>query len=294
MKRRIWHRLHDRAWSEVGKSLARRTEYREADAESGASSSVSAAMPWAGLCAGLANGGLDSHNFRRTAAVRDIVETVGAVEGRFYARRIREWGAGWLTDPAIAALDAWGNPIRWPAFLLGTPRAFSPTTLRYLATALWLKRNRDLPPGAEIIEIGVGFGGLAAMNGLVSNTVTTLVDLPQVESCAMRMLGETGLAKHARPGDGSSARSAELVISNYAFTELSAAVQEDYLARYLKNAAHGVIVSNAAIFSRSIQGRSDDELIGWLRRAGIPAKLETSNELLGPGDHLNGVTLIHW
>ncbi len=294
MKRRIWHRLHDRLWSEVGKALARPSECQQDTAESGVSTSVSDGMPWAGVCSAYANGNLGSHNFRRTAAVRDIVETVGAVEGRFYAARIREWGSEWLADPAVEKIDSWGNPIRWPARLLGSPRAFSPTTLRYLATALWLKKNGYFSHGAGIVEIGVGFGGLAAMNALVSGAFTTLVDLPQVERCALRMLEETGLAGHAQSSTGTPPQPAALVISNYAFTELCASIQDEYLTRYLKQADHGVIVSNSSIFSRSIQGRSDQELIAWFRSEGIPAKLETVNELLNPGDHLNGVTLIHW
>lgn len=251
-------------------------------------------MPWVSVCANLADGKLATCNFRRNPAVRDIVETVGAVEGRFYAARIREWGSEWLADPEVEKIDSWGNPLRWPALLLGSPRAFSPTTLRYLATALWLKKNGYLSHGAGIVEIGVGFGGLAAMNALVSGSFTTLVDLPQVERCALRMLEETSLAGHAKSSAETPARPAALVISNYAFTELSASIQEEYLARYLKQADHGVIVSNSSIFSRSIEGRSDQELIAWFRSEGIPAKLETVNELLSPGDHLNGVTLIHW
>lgn len=294
MKRRIWHRLHDRLWSEVGKSLAHPTVFQQSDAASASPSSVSGGMPWARFCSEFAGGHLGSEDFRRTAAVRDIVETVGAMEGRFYAARIREWGAEWLTDPAVGKIDAWGNPIRWPAFLLGSPRAFSPTTLRYLATALWLKKNRYLSDRARIVEIGVGFGGLAAMNALVSGAVTTLVDLPQVERSALRMLGETGLAAYAKLSAETPTRPATLAISNYAFTELSAPIQESYLTRYLRDAEHGVIVSNSAIFSQSIHGRSDEELVAWFRSEGIPAKIETVNELLSPGDHLNGVTLIHW
>lgn len=294
MKRRLLDRVHDRAWREVGQFLSSRHNRSTVAATDGPTSSVSGNMPWASYCANLADGKLTTRNFRRTPAVRDIVETVGATEGRFYAGRIHEWDAAWLTNPVVGEIDAWGDPIRWPGFLLHTAKAFSPTTLRYLATALWLKRSGYLEKGSHVIEIGVGFGGLAAMNALVSETVTTLVDLPQVEQCALRMLSETGLAAHAKSSSATPTRPAALVVSNYAFTELNASVQEEYLARYLKDAAHGVIISNSAVFSQSIQGRSDHELIAWFRSEGIPAKLETVNELLSPSDHLNGVTLIHW
>jgi len=292
MKRRIWHRLHDRSWSEVGKLLSRAAKIPEPAGTD--TSSISASMPWARIADAYAGGNLTSHHYRRTNAVRDIVETVGAEEGRFYARRIREWGARWLTDPRIEGIDAWGDPIRWPGFLLGTPRAFSPTTLRYLATALWLEKSGYLTSGANINEIGVGFGGLAAMNALVSDASTTLVDLPQVERAALRMLDEnqlTGCAHSAVESDGATL---DLVISNYAFTELNAKIQEDYFHKYLKRATRGVIVSNSSVFAKSIQGRSDEQLVTWFRSEGLDARLDSSNEILSPGDHLNGVTLIHW
>ena len=251
-------------------------------------------MPWVSICADLADGRLNSHNFRRNPSVRDIVETVGAVDGQFYAGRIREWDSGWLTHQAVAKIDAWGNPIRWPGFLLNTARAFSPTTLRYLATALWLKRNGYLEKGSHVIEIGVGFGGLAAMNALVSGAVTTLVDLPHVERAAMRILGEMGFAANGRLGATHLKPEASLIISNYAFTELNAAVQKEYFEKYLKHAAHGVIISNSAIFASSIRGRSDDELMEWFRAEGLSVKLESINDLLSPGDLLCKVNMIHW
>jgi hypothetical protein len=294
MKRRLIDRIHDRAWSEVGKWLSCSPEIPRAAESGDQSSSISASMPWVDVCAAFADGRLNNRNFRRASAVRDIVETVGPVDGRFFARRVHEWGAGWATNPAIRQIDLWGNPIRWPGMLLGSPGAFSPTTLRYLATALWLKRNGFIEPSAQVIEIGVGFGGLAAMNALVSGAVTTLVDLPQVEKSAMKMLTETNLARFGRLSRGRNDDSVPLVISNYAFTELNSRVQEQYFDRYLKHAARGVIISNSSVFAASIRGRSDEELIQWFRSEGLPAKMETTNELLGPGDHLCGVCMIHW
>ena len=294
MQRQLIDRVHDRVWREAGQWLACQPDIPEAAGSDMQSSSISAGMPWADICAAFADGKIEHRNFRRTSAVRDIVETVGPVDGRFYARRIHAWGSEWLTHETITRLDTWGDPIRWPGFLLGTHRAFSPTTLRYLATALWLKRSGYLQAGAEIVEIGVGFGGLAAMNALVSGAITTLVDLPQVEHTALRMLHETGLGGHGRLSLERDQASIPLVISNYAFTELSAASQESYFDRYLKSATHGLIISNAAHFASTIRGRSDDMLVAWLREAGLPAKLEYRNDLLGPGDHLCGVSMIHW
>jgi hypothetical protein len=292
MKRRLIDRIQDRAWREFSNRQA--VAYQPPpDIPADGSSSISAGMPWVSACAALAGGHITSRGFRRLSAVRDIVETVGTSEGRFYAAKIRGWDASWLDHPRVLAADAWGDPVRWPGILLGTPHAFSPTTLRYLATALWLRKSGYLEKDSAVVEIGVGFGGLAAMNALVSGAVTTLVDLPEVARAAGHMLGEIDLAKHCRIGD-EEPRDIPLVISNYAFTELNSDVQQRYFDRYLKQARHGVIISNSAVFAGSIRGRNDDELLAWLREGGLPATLDKTHEMLGPGDYLCGVTLIHW
>jgi hypothetical protein len=294
MKRPLMDRIQDRVWREVGQRLALETDVSLMAREGGDDASISGNMPWTKVCSALADGTLDSRDFRRLKAVRQVVETVGPSDARFYAQRIREWGGGWLEDPRVVAFDDWGNPIRCPRLLLGTPKPFSPTTLRYLATALWLQRSHKLPTGSVVLEIGVGFGGLAAMNHLVSESLSVLVDLPQVEQAARRMLEEIGMSGHAEKAKDDSETSIPLVISNYAFTELSTALQDAYLEKYLKQAAHGMIMSNAGVFASSIGGRTDGELVDWLRDSGIAASLESDHELLSPTDMLGGVRLIHW
>lgn len=274
--------------------MARQTDEVTSRLEAGGGASVSGDMSWAKVCSALAGGSLQSNNYRRLVAVKQVVETVGVSDARFYAKRIKQWDRRWLKEEKVAKIDDWGNPMRCPRLLLGTSRSFSPTTLRYLATALWLKRSGKLPEGARIVEIGVGFGGLAAMNALVSGASTTLVDLPQVEKAASRMLSETGLAYCAESSDRFNSISIPIVISNYAFTELNRELQDTYLERYLKHSEHGMILSNAGVFADMIGGRSDDELVAWLRSSGIPATIESEHELLSSIDTLCGVRLIHW
>jgi hypothetical protein len=251
-------------------------------------------MPWGDLCTAYANGTINSHNFRRFKPVTNVVETVGLSDARFYTERIMEWGGEFLEDARVETIDDWGNPIRCPRCLIGTKRAYSPTTLRYLATALWLKRARNITPDTRIVEIGVGYGGLAAMNAVVSGARTILVDLPQVVQTAMKMLGESALEGYGLAITDNSISRTNLIISNYAFTELSSDLQDIYLEQYLRHADHGVIISNASVFASTIQGRCDEELVKWLNASAIPATIENSNELLSPIDSLCGVSMIRW
>lgn len=286
-------RIRDRLWRAITKHLSVDTEIPASKTDIG-EASVSGNMPWIDFCAAYADGKIDSSMFRRYRAVRNIVETVCPTEARHYIKLIQQWDGDWLENSRFIAVDGWGNPIRCPRLLLGTSRPYSPTSLRYLATALWLKRHGKITPGEKIVEIGVGFGGLAAMNEIISATPTVLVDLPQVERAAARMLSDTGLNTSAETSLNCDLPTIPLVISNYAFTELSSSLQDQFLEKYLIKSKHGLIVSNAAVFSSRIGGRSDDQLVNWLRDAGVPATSEDTDELLTPIDKMCGVRLIQW
>jgi hypothetical protein len=296
MRRTLIDRAHDRSWVTITGMLEDRVLPPGCDMDAAASSSISAAHAWARVCGALAEGTCTSHNFRRLQAVRQIVETLGPVDGRYFAGLVRKWESALLGDETVLKIDGWGNPLRWPRVLLGTPVPYSPTTLRYLAHALWLKREGLVKPNGRIIEIGVGFGGLAAMNAVVSKATTLLVDLPQVKQVAAKMLNTTGFDGLYKTCDHAPEFNNKdyCVVSNYAFTELTAELQDQYLERYLRAAPRGVIISNAKVFAKLIGGRSDDELVAWLQREGLPATLDTTCEILCPSDHCHQVGLIRW
>ena len=251
-------------------------------------------MPWPLACSALVSGAWTTSDFRKTRAVRQVVETVGPVDGRHYANYIKHIAPEYLTDHRVAAIDAWGDPIRWPGILLGTPQAFSPTTLRYLAHALWLKKEGFVKEGGKVAEIGVGFGGLAAMNALVSNATTIMVDLEPVAKAAMRQMHDLGLSHHGELHDGNIHDSDFCVISNYAFTELSRELQDAYVDKIIRHADRGVILSNAGVFAEMIRGRNDDEITDLLNTMNIPSEKDYQASVLCPADHYCKVCIIRW
>jgi len=258
------------------------------------SSSISASMPWAETARLAGDGAISVADFRRYEGVCHVVETVGPPDGRFYADRIREWGGTYLIHPQVRSMDRWGKPIRLPGWFLGTPEAFSPTTLRYLATALWLQRQGFVTPDCMVVELGIGFGGLAGMNAVVSRATTILADLPQVVPLAVRFLSDSGLNGYANGGSDARLPDDYCFLSNYAFTELSADVQEIYLEKYIRRSSRGVIISNAQIFSVGAGGRSDADILSLLRGAGLPAEIIRSADILGPSDKLCDISIINW
>jgi hypothetical protein len=294
MKRPLIDRIHDRLWTITGNWLDIKRPLPSVECIAAVDGSISGTMDWPRACAALASGALTSKNFRRIHAVRQVVETLGPVDGRHFARWIRDSAPGYLTDKRVAAIDAWGDPIRWPAACLGTPRAFSPTTLRFLAHALWLKKEGFVKEGGTVVEIGVGFGGLAAMNAIVSNATTIMIDLPPVAVAAMLQMRELGLGNFASNDQSKATAGDVCFISNYAFTELSREMQDAYVDEFIRHADRGVILSNASVFADHMRSRDNNQIIELLSKHGAHAKVEKNSEILCPSDRFHGNSLMHW
>lgn len=292
MHRTITDRLLDWVWARFCGQRQITSVPPRASSRKNAEDSISGTLAWPNACAALAAGAWNSNDFRRTFAVRQVVETLGLADGIYFARLIQREHPEWLDDRRFWQINDWGNPFQAPAWLLGTRRAFSPTSLRYLAHALWLKDGGYIKPEGVVIELGVGFGGLAAMNALVSKASTVMVDLPEVESAARIMMGDNALDAYVLPKD--TPLNDACFISNYAFTELSTELQNHYSNEIIQIAARGAILSNAKVFSAHIGGRDDDELIASLLAIGIRAIAERDVTILGPADQSCGISLIHW
>ncbi|MGD7653431.1 MAG: hypothetical protein ACQCXQ_09480 [Verrucomicrobiales bacterium] len=292
MKRPLAHRIIDRIWSEAGDRLQDPVRPPEASGDPSEVSSVSSTMEWPRACAALAAGTWTSHGFRRRKSVRQVVETLAPSDGRHFAKWIASHHPEFLNDPRVRAANDWGDPIQAPSRVLGTTRAWSPTSLRYLAHAHRLLDSRFNHARGTAVEIGVGFGGLSAMLAICHGVSTAMVDLQEVERAAALQMAELELAAHAKPNKLPEADFC--LISNYAFTELPSELQDAYIDRYLRHAQSGVILSNARVFSGRIGGRSDEQLVGILQAAGVPAEIGRNPAILGPADRSCGVSLIHW
>lgn len=294
MKKPLIDRIHDRLWSITGDWLDIKRPLPSVESIPAGDGSISGTMDWPRVCAALASCAWTSKNFRKIHAVRQVVETLGPVDGGYFGKWICDNAPDYLTDQRVISIDFWGDPIRWPAACLGTPRAFSPTTLRYLAHALWLKKEGFVTEGGTVVEIGVGFGGLAAMNAIVSNATTIMIDLPPVVEAAMLQMRELGLANFASIDLSKATASDVCFISNYAFTELTREMQDAYADQFIRHADRGAMLSNAAIFAGQIDGRNNDEIIDLLRTMNIHSEKDYHASVLCPADNYCKVCLIRW
>lgn len=291
MNRPIRERILDRVWVE----LASRMDDSTVPPESGETldaGSVSSTMAWPLACAALADGIWQSSMFRRRRAVREVVETLAPSDGRYFARWIMSVRPELFEIPLVDRANNWGDPLQAPSWILGTKKPWSPTSLRYLAHALWMEMRGFTSRNATVVEVGVGYGGLGAMMAAVSGVNWVPMDLPPVLRAAEVHMKELGLDQNIRrlgQSDGMFS-----FVSNYAFTELSAPLQNEYIETTVRHALKGLILSNASQFASRIGGKDNQQLVTDLRKAGVDASCVWDSPLLGPSDKMFGNCVIQW
>lgn len=123
----------------------------------------------------------------------------------------------------------------------------SPTYLRYLKITGEIYSLFGNLSSFKIAEIGVGAGGLCEQI-LSSFDVHQydLFDLPDVLTLAVKCLSQSNIADRVNPRYNSSSSIAkyDLVISNYAFSELTREVQMHYLNEVILKSKHGYLIYN--------------------------------------------------
>lgn len=179
--------------------------------------------------------------FRRAKAYTGILEHVKFEDGKRYLEEIPE--VTYLNE--FRKNDLYGNP---EVFDYGENGFFSPTTLRYAKVFYDLKKYFGDLADFSICEIGVGYGGQCRICSSVSKIRKyTLLDIPQALSLAKRYLQyypiKTFLAFKTL-NEFSFDEKIDLVISNYAFTEIHRDLQEVYMDKIVSKAKRGYITYN--------------------------------------------------
>jgi len=224
--------------------------------------------------------------FRRRYDYREILEHVSFKQGRSYIERIEK-----LHGKDAEALiqrnkgnDLYGNPI---TFKYGKLGRLSPTTLRYIATALEIDAQIGISSHDKVAEIGVGYGGQAAV---ISRTFDiesyTMFDLPEVFSLTARYL--VGIQSDLKPSYCTLKDDFgffDLAISNYAFSELSRDLQESYLEKVLLRSKKGYMIMNTG--RSNFTGRSNGKLTMLDLLSRIPnAQMKEEVPKTGPDNYV--------
>ena len=185
-------------------------------------------------------------SFRRPYDYREILEHVDFSLGMKYLECIKKARPdNWQEIVRInLANDVFGKPFTYEYKEIGR---VSPTTLRYIATALDIGDEFSLTGDEFVAEVGVGYGGQASViNRIFGNKKYCAFDLPQVLDLSSRYIFETNPLFRFEIGDlANQTGKFDLLISNYAFSELAIDLQREYLKKVLLRARNGYMIMNS-------------------------------------------------
>jgi hypothetical protein len=210
-----------------------------------ARTSISDEESYTAICSAAAARDDVFRSFKREPAYRRVLEHVTPDQGLEYLRElVRCYPFLEQRLDEFRVNDALGAPL---AHDYGPPiGTWSPTTLRYAKVAGDLVTMFGPLEGADIVEIGAGYGGQClVLSRLVRWRSYTIYDLPAAQALQRRYLAAFGVpAVSFEPFDPLRARDSDLAISNYAFSECERRIQDRYIEQLLRRARWGYLTCN--------------------------------------------------
>jgi putative sugar O-methyltransferase len=224
--------------------------------------------------------------FKQNRVYREILEHLNEDDGRAYLAIVAEEAPDLVRQIEHFKInDRIGSPATYRYDGIG---AISPTTLRYVKVVSDLRRLFGDLNGARVAEIGVGYGGqLLVLDQLFRLDAYTMFDLPPVLALASRYLESHVLNSSYRLrtlNQSSGSDAYDLVISNYAFSELPSLVQGKYAEKVLTKSRRGYLTMNSgkkdSLFTR------DHLLIEQLRPMLPPFQVLEERPLTADGNFI--------
>ena len=236
------------------------------------------------FCQSAANNEELFRRFRSEEPCKTIVENVNFIQGSDILHVIQEkYPHLFVYFDKICLDDRFGNPLTYNFPGVG---AICPATLRYVKIAGDLSQEFGNLSAYHILEIGGGYGGQCKiLHDIFGFTSYTLVDLPGCTSLIMKYL-----CHYQIPGVSCipstkimNAKNYDLVISNYAFSEIDREEQRDYLEKMIKSVPRGYITYNILSSSHGLTSLTVDEVVTALQRENRKIMVTPENPLTGEG-----------
>lgn len=194
--------------------------------------------------------------------------------------------------------DTLGDPILNDYPGLGRFNGF---TLRYIKVLGDLEQLFGSLDGMRILEVGGGYGGQCA---IIARRFAfqryTIVDLPEALQVSGRYLRTLGIDNVAlQPDFPPDGELFDLLISNYALSELDEPLRAAYYDRVMPRAGRGYILSNKLHIDLALHRRPMDEAMTDLqreaRRIGMKVpNFRILNEMLASYDTGRLIVLMVW
>jgi putative sugar O-methyltransferase len=175
--------------------------------------------------------------------------------GRDYVNKIQSIEPEFLLKNYVSIKnDSIGKPRLYRFSGCGT---ISPTTLRYISVMLELKKLFKLETPIKVAEIGIGYGGqFAIINEFMNVQSYSAFDLPQVLELSEKFISSVSSTHNFVKKDIYNVESEQfdLLISNYAFSELPIHIQREYVEKIISRAKMGYMIMNSG--KTDLTGRS--------------------------------------
>jgi hypothetical protein len=200
------------------------------------------------------------NSFRRNPIYNKALEHVTIRQGSEYLREITKDPQVFNKMEDFKENDAYGNPRTFDYPQVGR---ISPTTLRYAKVLADLKRIFRSLDGLSICEIGGGYGGQCRIiNAFFQPASYCLVDIKPALMLAQRFLDHFTIRSTLsfKTMNELERKSYDLVLSNYAITELPRSIQEVYFEKIIFPSRMGYITYNE-ISSPECRSYKRDEIL---------------------------------
>jgi len=182
--------------------------------------------------------------FRSCRSYRMVLEHVSPRTGEEYLRILRKDEKAFKTLKSLLPVINTGGPAIYRFRGLGR---ISPTSIRYAKVHQDLNDLFGDLSNYSVTEIGCGYGGMASQIISGEEIVSyDLVDLPEVEKLAIKFVKTmvNGRSNRIIRANRDAKGKIDLLLSNYAFSELDRKLQDDYIRRYLSRSNRGYMIYN--------------------------------------------------
>lgn len=187
------------------------------------------------------------NNFKQDGRYRQILEHVSHEEAGQYLQELKVPISDVLQHlDFFKENDKYGNPDLFEYDSLGT---ISPTTIRYIKNTFDICSYFDKNQIKNIVEIGGGYGGLCKiLSSVIDFDNYVVFDLLEVNELAQKYISKFNNLKNKVQSftldqlteiDG-----IDLLISNYAFSEISSDIQNQYYDNVIKKSKNIYMVFN--------------------------------------------------
>ena len=229
-------------------------------------------------------------NFKQNIHYKEILEHTNLETGFKYLKKIKSNSEIYRVIKNFSVNDKFGQPDLHSFPEIGP---FSPSTLRYVKVLTDLVERFDSLSGLKIVEIGGGYGGQSLIiHKYARPSSYQILDLPEVLLLTEKYLNCHGIKSvklhtldeylnHRRDFD----RDPDLLISNYAFSEISAEIQEIYLRDIILKSKRGYMTMNSISAGCGVSSIPQKDIQKLLQAKG-PIHIENEDPLTFPGNQV--------